>query len=230
MEERKNTKKIRIMIADDFPLLVEDMCELIERQEDMEVAGTANSGKKIVELAQETEFDLILMDIEMENLNAGIAATEQLREKMGDINVIFLTVHDTNEMILTAMGAGAVDYLVKGCSEDEILNHIRSAYAGNPIMERKVHDAVMREYVRLQKSEKSLLFFIHNISKLTAAEREPVKKLLQGKTVKEIARERCVETVTIKTQIKGLLRKFGCSRTKEVIKIIEDLNITHLFL
>ena len=80
MEERKNTKKIRIMIADDFPLLVEDMCELIERQEDMEVAGTANSGKKIVELAQETEFDLILMDIEMENLNAGIAATEQLRE------------------------------------------------------------------------------------------------------------------------------------------------------
>ncbi len=230
MEERKNTKKIRIMIADDFPLLVEDMCELIERQEDMEVAGTANSGKKIVELAQETEFDLILMDIEMENLNAGIAATEQLREKMGDINVIFLTVHDTNEMILTAMGAGAVDYLVKGCSEDEILNHIRSAYAGNPIMERKVHDAVMREYVRLQKSEKSLLFFIHNISKLTAAERELVKKLLQGKTVKEIARERCVETVTIKTQIKGLLRKFGCSRTKEVIKIIEDLNITHLFL
>lgn len=230
MEERKNTKKIRIMIADDFPLLVEDMCELIERQEDMEVAGTANSGKKIVELAQETEFDLILMDIEMENLNAGIAATEQLREKMGDINVIFLTVHDTNEMILTAMGAGAVDYLVKGCSEEEILNHIRSAYAGNPIMERKVHDTVMREYVRLQKSEKSLLFFINNLSRLTAAERELIKKLLEGKTVKEIAKERCVETVTIKTQIKGLLRKFGCSRTREVIKMIEDLNITHLFL
>ncbi|NBH25843.1 DNA-binding response regulator [Lachnospiraceae bacterium] len=230
MEEKENTRKIRIMIADDFPLLVEDLCELIERQEDMEVAGTANSGKKIVELAKNTEFDIILMDIEMENLNAGITATEQLRELLGDISVIFLTVHDTNEMILTAMGAGAVDYLVKGCSEEEILNHIRSAYAGNPIMERKVHDTVMREYVRLQKSEKSLLFFINNLSRLTAAERELIKKLLEGKTVKEIAKERCVETVTIKTQIKGLLRKFGCSRTREVIKMIEDLNITHLFL
>ncbi|GFI15763.1 MAG: response regulator transcription factor [Lachnospiraceae bacterium] len=230
MEEKENTRKIKIMIADDFPLLVEDLCELIERQEDMEVAGTANSGKKIVELAKNTEFDIILMDIEMENLNAGITATEQLRELLGDISVIFLTVHDTNEMILTAMGAGAVDYLVKGCSEEEILNHIRSAYAGNPIMERKVHDTVMREYVRLQKSEKSLLFFINNLSRLTAAERELIKKLLEGKTVKEIAKERCVETVTIKTQIKGLLRKFGCSRTREVIKMIEDLNITHLFL
>ena len=230
MEEKENTRKIRIMIADDFPLLVEDLCELIERQEDMEVAGTEKKKKKIVELAKNTEFDIILMDIEMENLNAGITATEQLRELLGDISVIFLTVHDTNEMILTAMGAGAVDYLVKGCSEEEILNHIRSAYAGNPIMERKVHDTVMREYVRLQKSEKSLLFFINNLSRLTAAERELIKKLLEGKTVKEIAKERCVETVTIKTQIKGLLRKFGCSRTREVIKMIEDLNITHLFL
>ncbi len=226
----ENTKKIRIMIADDIPLLLEDMSELIGRQEDMEVVGTACSGKEIVELAKEKEFDILLMDIEMENLNAGITAAEQLREELGEINIIFLTVHDTNEMILTAMGAGAVDYIVKGCNDEEILNHIRSVYDGNPIMERKVHDVVMREYVRLQKSEKSLLFFINNISGLTATERELIKKLLEGKTVKEIARERCVETVTIKTQIKGLLRKFGCSRTKEVTKIINDLNLTHLFM
>ena len=93
-----------------------------------------------------------------------------------------------------------------------------------------MHDVVMQEYVRLQKSEKSLLFFINNLSQLTATERALIKKLLEGKTVKEIAKERCVETVTVKTQIKGLLRKFGCNRTKEVIKIISDLNITHLFL
>ena len=228
--EEKNEEKIRIMIADDFPLLLEDMCELIDKQSDMEVVGTANSGKRIVELAKETEFDIILMDIEMENLNAGITATEEIREQLGNASIIFLTVHDTNEMILTAMDAGAVDYIVKGCGEEEILNHIRNAYAGNPIMERKVHDVVMQEYVRLQKSEKSLLFFINNLSQLTATERALIKKLLEGKTVKEIAKERCVETVTVKTQIKGLLRKFGCNRTKEVIKIISDLNITHLFL
>ncbi len=226
----ENKKKIKIMIADDVPLLREDMTELIDRQEDMEVVGTAGSGKRIVELAKEVEFDIILMDIEMESLNSGILAAEQLREELGETNIIFLTVHDTNEMILTAMGAGAVDYLVKGCGEEEILNHIRGAYNGNPIMERKVHDVVMQEYVRLQKSEKSLLFFINNISGLTAVERELIKMLLEEKKIKEIAKERCVEIVTIKTQIKGLLRKFGCSRTKEVTKIINDLNLTHLFM
>ncbi len=56
METKNSKEKIKIMIADDFPLLLEDMCELIDRQEDMEVVGTAGSGKKIVELAKETKF------------------------------------------------------------------------------------------------------------------------------------------------------------------------------
>lgn len=87
----------------------------------------------------------------------------------------------------------------------------------------------MQEYARLQKSERSLLFFINNISKLTSAERELIKLLLQGYKVNEIAGIRCVESSTIKTQIKGLLRKFGCSRTKEIVQIIRELNIEHLF-
>lgn len=222
--------KIKLMIADDFPLLREDMCELISKQPDMEVIAAAENGRGIVELAKKYPCDIILMDIEMENMNAGIIAAEQILDETEGIGIIFLTAHETNEMILTAMGAGAVDYIVKGCSSEEILKHIRSAYEGNPIMMRHVHQTVMQEYARLQRSEKSLLFFINNISKLTAAERELVKLLLQGKKVNRIAEERCVATVTIKTQIKGLLRKFGCSRTKEIVEIINDLNISHLFL
>ncbi|MEG0214882.1 MAG: LuxR C-terminal-related transcriptional regulator, partial [Hungatella sp.] len=63
----------------------------------------------------------------------------------------------------------------------------------------------------------------------TAAERELVKLLLEGKKIKEIAAVRCVEIITVKTQIKSLLRKFGCRRTKEIVSIIQELNITHLF-
>ena len=152
--------KKKILIADDFQLLREDLTELINNQRDMEVVGTASSGKEIVNLARNTEYDLILMDIEMSNKN---------------------------------------------------------------------HETVMQEYARLQQSEKSLLFFINNISKLTATEREMIKLLLQGYKVHEIAEARSVEVSTIKTQIKGLLRKFGCSRTKEIVQIIRELNIEHLF-
>ena len=87
----------------------------------------------------------------------------------------------------------------------------------------------MREYTRLQRSEKSLLFFINNVSQLTSAERELLRLLLDGKKVKDIAQIRCVEIITVKTQIKGLLRKFGCSRTKEIVSMIQELNISHLF-
>lgn len=223
------TDKIRILIADDFPLLREDMAEIINKQPDMEVIGEAATGREIIELADKIEFDLILMDIEMEQMNAGILAAEEIRDKKPDANVIFLTAHETKDIIVTAMGAGALDYLVKGCAQEEILYHIRSAMEGHPVMQSRIHETVMQEYVRLQKSERSLLFFINNISKLTSTEREMIKLLLDGHKVNEIAEIRCVEKSTIKTQIKGLLRKFGCSRTKEIIQIIHDLKIEHLF-
>ena len=96
-------------------------------------------------------------------------------------------------------------------------------------MESRIQETIMREYTRLQRSERSLLFFINNVSQLTAAERELLRLLLDGKKVKEIALARCVEINTVKTQIKGLLRKFGCGRTKEIVSMIRELNISHLF-
>lgn len=225
----KVMEKIKILVAEDVALLREDLCELLDSQPDMVVVGSASSGKEIVELARNTEFDLILMDIEMEQMNAGILATQRIRDELPDAGVIFLTVHETKEVIVTAMGAGALDYLVKGCPDEEILKHIRNAYEKHPMMEARIHETVMQEYVRLQKSEHSLLFFINNMSKLTATERELIKLLLQGYKVNEIAGIRCVETSTVKTQVKGLLRKFGCSRTKEIVQIIRELNVEHLF-
>ena len=221
--------KIRILIADDFVYLREDLTELINKQEDMEVVGEAESGSEIVELAEKTDYDIILMDIEMEQTNAGILAAEKIRDKNPDSGVIFLTAHETKEMIVTAMGAGAVDYVVKGVEEEVLLMHIRNAYEGNPVMQSRVRDTVMQEYARLQRSERSLLFFINCISNLTGAERELVKLLLQGSKVSEIADIRRVENSTVKTQIKSLLRKFGCSRSKEVVSLIEELKIGHLF-
>ncbi len=67
------------------------------------------------------------------------------------------------------------------------------------------------------------------VSQLTSAERDLVRLLLQDNKVNDIARIRCVEVVTVKTQIKGLLHKFGCSRTKEIVSMIRDLKIEHLF-
>lgn len=220
---------IRLLIADDFPILLDDLSETINSQPDMKVVGTALSGQKIVELASQVEFDIILMDIEMENLIAGITATECIRDRDSTAKIIYLTAHETKDIIISAMATGAVDYIVKGGNEEELLHHIRSAYSDNPIMKGKVQQVLLQEYKRLQESEKSLLFFINNISQLTSTERILIRLLLKDMKVNEIAKERCVEIVTVKTQIKSLLRKFGCARTKEIVKIIRELNLSHLF-
>ena len=220
---------IRVAIVEDFALLREDLWELIGEQKDMEAVWQAGSGQEAVEKAKNEDADIVLMDIEMETVNAGILAAEQIRDQGKGQQVIFLTAHETDQTIITAMGTGAVDYIVKGCQEQEILRHIRNAYKGKPVMEARIQETIMREYSRLQRSERSLLFFINNVSQLTAAERELLRLLLDGKKVKDIAGIRCVEMNTVKTQIKGLLRKFGCSRTKEIVSMIQELNISHLF-
>ena len=221
---------IKVAIVEDFELIREDLKELIDSQEDMQVVWAAETGVQAVEMAEKEATDIILMDIEMETINAGILAAEKIRDKNSEQKIIFMTAHETNEMIITAMGTGAVDYLVKGEDSEEILSHIRNAFAGRATMNSRIQETIMREYSRLQRSERSLLFFIHNVSQLTAAERELVKLLLEGMKVKEIAQVRCVEMITVKTQIKSLLRKFGCSRTKEIVSMIRDLNLSHLFV
>ena len=114
---------ISILIADDFDLLREDLKELINAQPDMRVVGEAASGAAIVELARSVKSDIILMDIEMENMSAGVTAAEAIRDADPGRMILYLTAHDTEKMILTAMGTGAVDYIVKGCLDEEVLAH-----------------------------------------------------------------------------------------------------------
>ena len=220
---------IRVIVADDFDLLRQDMVDLINEQEDMEVVGDAASGTAVAELAKNTDCDIILMDIEMEHISAGVEAAEKIMDEKPDVQIRYLTAHDNDQTIITAMATGAVDYIVKGCPDEVVLQHIRAAAAGHPMLDAKVQNTVMQEFNRLRRSEQSLLFFINNVSQLTAAERELVKLLLQNKKVKEIAAIRCVEVVTVKTQIKGLLHKFGCSRTKEIVEMIRQMKIEQLF-
>ena len=101
-------EKIRVMVAEDLPLLREDFCDVVSSQEDMEVVGSAASGEEIVALAAGTPCDVILMDIEMETIDAGIRAAEVITAKNPEIKILFLTAHETDDMITNAMGTGGM--------------------------------------------------------------------------------------------------------------------------
>lgn len=218
------------MIADDLELLVEDLSELLNKQEDMEVVDTANSGREIVELTRTTDADLILMDIEMEYLTSGITATDIILRENDEMKVIYLTSHDSEKIILMALGTGADDYIIKGMPEDDILHHIRSALEGRPLLVGKVQQVFLDDYRKMRSNKKNLIDFVRIIPDLTKAEKEIVSLLLKGKSNRQIANSRTVELSTVKTQIGNILKKFDCKRTKEIVTIIKELNLEELFL
>ena len=220
---------INILIAEDYELLRNDLVEMLSSEEDIRVVGTASNSKEIVELARTVSFDIILMDIEMEIKFAGIYASIEIMKNNPTAKIIFLSVHESKDIILNAIGTGAVDYVVKGASVEEILFHIRSVYNGKSVMMGRVNELLMEEFLRLQRTEQSLLFFVSMISELTKSERQLVKCLLDGMKVKDIAKVRNVEVVTVKTQLTKLLKKFNVNRTKKIVQLIRDLNLEHLF-
>ena len=220
---------MKILLADDFALLREDLCETLGAQPDMEVVGAAESGAQVQEMAQKLDFDVLLIDIEMENTTAGIRAAENILAEKPDAIVIFLTAHETENMILMSMGAGAVDYVVKGCPDEELLEHIRKAYEGEPMLDARVQHMVLKEYSRLRHNETSLLYFVNTLSLLTPTERELVRYLLQGLNARQISEVRVVAQDTVKTQIHSIREKFGCARTKEIVLRIRELGLEYLF-
>lgn len=224
-------RKIRVMVAEDIPILREDFAEIIGAEPDMELLAAARSGSEICRLVEEAGElpDIILMDIEMETLTAGIDASETIHGRHPQIRIVFMTAHEADEMINSGMGTGAVDYVIKGCDDQVLLDHIRKAYRGVSVLDSRIQQSIMREYTRLRKSEHSLVFLLNNVTQLTPTEKEIVSLLLEDKKVREIAQLRNVELVTVKTQIKSLLNKFSCHRSREIVELIRQMNLESFF-
>ena len=119
--------------------------------------------------------------------------------------------------------------MIKGCDDQVLLDHIRKAYRGVSVLDSRIQQSIMREYTRLRKSEHSLVFLLNNVTQLTPTEKEIVSLLLEDKKVREIAQLRNVELVTVKTQIKSLLNKFGCHRSREIVELIRQMNLESFF-
>ncbi|MDO5725925.1 MAG: response regulator transcription factor [Tissierellia bacterium] len=220
---------IKVLIADDFRLLREDLEDILSEYENIEVVGAAESGEEAVKLALEKKPDVCLMDIDMETPTAGIDAAKKIIDELPNTKVIYLTAYEADDIIIDSMGVGAANYLVKDVEDDKLVEKIEQAYLNQNVLEPDINRTLMNEYTRLRYSEQSLLFFINNVGKLTPAEFEIVKMMLEGKTNKEIAKARFVEAVTIKSQVRSILNKFGCSRKREMVEMIKNLKLEYLF-
>jgi len=209
MSQPPGPPRIRVLLADDHPVVRAGLRGMLTAEADIEVAGEAGSGPEAVALARARKYDVILMDLRMP-LGDGVAATEQIVAADPAARVLVLTTYETDADILRAVEAGATGYLLKDASAAGLANAVRAAARGETVLAPSVAERLVT-HVRRPPRES-----------LSGRETEILACVARGLTNIEIGRELFISEATVKTHLLRAFGKLGVSgRTAAVTTAIE---------
>jgi DNA-binding NarL/FixJ family response regulator len=201
-------QSIRVMLADDHPVVRAGLRGMLAAEPDIEVTAEAGSGPEAVALARAREFDVILMDLRMPG-GDGVTATGRIRE-VTTAKVVVLTTYDTDADILRAVEAGAAGYLLKDATQGELAGAVRAAARGETVLAPSVAGRLV---TRLRAPQPQ---------PLSARETEVLALAARGATNSEIGRELFISEATVKTHLLRAFGKLGVSgRTAAVTAALE---------
>lgn len=187
---------IRIVIADDHPVVRDGLRAVLGTEPDLEVVGEAETGVEAVSLAGSLEPDLVLMDLQMPELD-GAAATASIRDRHPEVQVLVLTTYDTDADITRAIEAGAIGYLLKDAPREDLFAGVRVAAGGESVLSPAVATRVLGK-MRAQGEEA-----------LSPREIEVLAAVARGMSNNEIARELRVSEATVKSHLLHVFAKLG---------------------
>ncbi|MBN9888061.1 response regulator transcription factor [Salipiger abyssi] len=193
------TRPTRVAIVDDHPLVAEGIEAILDSYDEIDVVGTLSGGQEMIDALDELAPDVILMDLNMPGLN-GLSATEMILERRPETRILVLSMHDTPEYISTALGHGAVGYVLKDVPTDEIKRAIDTVMAGGRYLCTGAEGA-LRPVMTGGREQ------------LTNREQTVLLQLAQGKSNKEVALALDISVRTVETHRKNIKRKLGISST-----------------
>ena len=199
---------IRILVADDHPMLREGLVAVLSTQPDFDIIGEAADGAEVVRLAEALRPHVILLDLEMPDVD-GVAALEGLRDAVSEARTIVFTAYDTDERILRSLRAGARGYLLKGASRQEIFDAVRTVHAGGSLLEPGVTTRLL-DHVR-EGGEQT--------EPLTPRELEVLALISEGLHNSEIAGRLFVTERTVKFHVSSILAKLGADNRTEAVAL-----------
>ena len=201
---------IRVLIADDHPVVVNGLRDMLQRAEGIEVVGHAADGEEVVRLAAELAPDVVVMDVLMPGKD-GIEACREIREMAPATKVVMLTASTERDGVIKAMAAGAAGYLEKVSGMERFLETVRGVAAGEL---RVPADVVLRTMKELNADVEVPG---SRAAGLTQREQEILTLFARGTTYAEIAKERGVKTATIRNAIYGIQEKLEVSTNQELV-------------
>jgi DNA-binding NarL/FixJ family response regulator len=192
-------KPIRVLLADDHPLVRAGVRKVLEQQPSVTVVGEAGDGEEALKLLRELEPDLLVLDLNMPNRD-GFAVLREARDAAPGVRILVLTMHASVEYVSRAVREGADGYLLKDTAVQDLAAAIDSVTGGHPYYSEPAQRA-LADSVRRPADESSRL------ERLTAREREVLAGVARGQTTKEIAAEFNISTRTVETHRAAIMRK-----------------------
>jgi two-component system, NarL family, response regulator LiaR len=197
---------IRVMLVDDHTMVRRGLATFLKVFDDLELAGEAESGAAAIRLCAEVLPDVILMDMVMPDMD-GAAATRAIRQQFPQVQVIALTSFKEGDLVKNALEAGAIGYLLKDVSADELVEAIRAAHAGRATLSPEAAQALVETTNQPPAPRLDL----------TERELEVLALLVEGLNNTQIAGRLSVSPSTIKSHVSNILSKLGvASRTEAV--------------
>lgn len=225
-------KHIRVMIVDDQSLLREGFRKLIELEPDLEVVGMAGDGEEALATterlcAERTAPDVVLMDVRMPRLD-GIGATRVFQQRWPEIHIVILTTFDDRELIQAGLQAGALGYVLKDITAEQLATTIRVVAQGQVLLHPDVASKVIASFPSapgepaVTAPVPPLPAGVSDVAQLTEREREILALLARGASNREISESLYIAGGTVKNHLSNILGKLGVrDRTQAALKARE---------
>ena len=201
--------RIRVLLADDHPLILEGLRTLLEKT--CEVVGAVSDGRSLVEAALRLKPEVIVLDISLPGLN-GIEAARQLRKELPETKMLFLTMHANPAYLKEALAAGASGYVLKTSAREELPDAIQEAIRNRLHVTAGFGEEIVDQFERRPRS------FTASQPVLTARQREILQLVAEGRTAKEIAGILNVSVQTVAFHKYQIMNKLGLRTTAELTK------------
>jgi len=202
------TTPIRVMLVDDHAVVRSGLAAFLTAFDDLELVAEAGGGEEAVRLCDEAKPDVVLMDLVMPGMN-GAASTKAIREKCPHIQVIALTSFKEKDLVESALKAGAIGYLLKNVSADELADAIRAAVAGRPTLAPEAAQALIQAARAPQAPGHDL----------TERELEVLALMVEGLNNPDIAERMVVSRSTVKFHVSNVLSKLGVASRTEAVSL-----------
>jgi DNA-binding NarL/FixJ family response regulator len=191
--------RIKVLVADDHPVVRKGITACLARQETVEIIGEAADGRETVRKARELKPDLILMDINMPHMS-GLAVTELLSRELPGIKVLVLSAQGTTDCVVRIIQSGARGYVLKDAPTEELVRAIETVHGGQAYFSADVARVALNQFVRGQSD-------VASTPQLTVREREVLAQIADGLSNKEIASQLGVGVRTVETHRERIMRK-----------------------